>query len=59
MNPDPQHWAVVYTEEAIFSKILGSIQEAVAFSLLSSSRILSDTYYLAILRAHLKAIKKG
>jgi hypothetical protein len=43
----------------LFSKILGSIQEAVTFFLLSTSRILSDTYYLAILRAHEKAIKKA
>ncbi len=54
----------MYTEEAIsipvlFSKILGSIQEAVAFSLLFAYSILFDTYYLAILRAHLKAIKKA
>ncbi len=54
----------MHTEETgstkvLFSKILGSIQDAVAFSLLSTRRILFDTYYLAILRAHLKAIKKA
>jgi hypothetical protein len=48
------HWGAIF-----FNFGVNPGQGEVAFPLLSTYRLLSDTYYLAILRAHLKAIKKA